>query len=95
MTPAELLDFEFHSNDLGETLTVRAYFTRLLTTLWEEGEGFSGKRPFGGSSGWQMDIEHALVRAGRVECGPDGGEADEDLDPLILAAIRLMGGSDG
>jgi len=40
------------SSDAGADLTVR-----------DEGEGFSGKRPFG-NSGWEYDIYAALVGAG-------------------------------
>lgn len=62
----DLLNEEFFSNDLEKTLTYREYFIELLTRLWVEGEGFSGKRPFGNSS-WQYDIFAGLVKNGRVE----------------------------
>ena len=37
----------FHSNDLNETISIHEYMFKLLSTLWEEQDGFSGKRPFG------------------------------------------------
>jgi hypothetical protein len=44
------LELRFDS-DAGDNITIRDYLRILLETLWEEGEGFSGKRPFG-NSGW-------------------------------------------
>lgn len=65
LTDEEILDFSFESEDLGKT-TIRTYLWRLLETLWSEGEGFSGKRPFG-NSGWEFDLYKGLVRAGAVK----------------------------
>lgn len=77
--------------------TVRSYLHDLLKAIWDEEEGFSGKRPFG-NSGWTWDLYHALVRAGIIE-----GEIDEDgdikfvtveqrkkADPLIAQAIDYI-----
>ena len=44
----------------------------MLITLWNEEEGFSGKRPFG-NSGWKWEIYTALVSAKVVD-----GKLDED-----------------
>lgn len=60
------------SSDAGDDLTVREYLRTLLMTLWEEGEGFSGKRPFGNSS-WEYEIYNPLVKAGFLQ-----GTVDED-----------------
>ncbi|HDR9163632.1 TPA: hypothetical protein QDB28_004036 [Burkholderia vietnamiensis] len=62
----ELLDFVFHSNDLNRDLSIREYLHELLKTLWDEGEGFSGKRPFGNSC-WEFDLYCALIKAGAVD----------------------------
>lgn len=59
-------------SDAGDGLTVRGYLRELLLTLWEEGEGFSGKRPFG-NSGWESDLYAPLIEAGFIS-----GELDED-----------------
>ena len=59
------LSVEVYSEDLDETLTLREYFKRLLYTLWEESDGFSGKRPFG-NSGWQLDIIYVLLEEGYI-----------------------------
>lgn len=100
MTPKELLGLPMGPND-AEAATVRGYLTALLTAVWTEKEGFSGKRPFGNSS-WECDLYVPLIKAGAVE-----GTFDEDgyLDTftreneakagtLILDAIKALGGSD-
>jgi hypothetical protein len=53
-------------NDVG-AITVKEYFQRLLLKLWEEREGFSGKRPFG-NSGWENPLYAALIN-GKVITG--------------------------
>lgn len=63
MSPIEQLDLKFYSQDLSKVVTIREYLKTLLRTLWEEGEGFSGKRPLG-NSGWQYDLERPLAAAG-------------------------------
>lgn len=74
ITPKQALDMEFDANDRDERMTFRAYFHALLTTLYEEDEGFSGKRPFG-NSGWDYSLRLGLVNIGAVagdyEDGPD------------------------
>ncbi len=52
-------------------VTLREYFHALLSTLWHEEEGFSGKRPFG-NSGWQGDVYRPLAKAGYVTGDEDG-----------------------
>ena len=49
-TPQEILALPMEEND-GAAENIGQYFASLLHTLWIEGEGFSGKRPFG-NSGW-------------------------------------------
>jgi hypothetical protein len=74
--------------DIGDDITIRDYLRTLLMTLWEEGEGFSGKRPFG-NSGWKYDLYAPLIKGGFV-----AGELDEDgciqeLDDTIAYAYVL------
>ena len=69
MTDDEILELQMVS-DIGET-TIREWLRALLLTLWREGEGFSGKRPFG-NSGWEFDAYASLIKAGVVK-----GELDE------------------
>lgn len=66
-----ILDIEMQEND-ANAKTIREYLKALLTKLWEEGEGFSGKRPFG-NSGWEYPLYTALVTKGAVK-----GSLDEE-----------------
>jgi len=90
MTDDEILELKMTS-DIGET-TTREWLRELLLTLWREGEGFSGKRPFG-NSGWEFDAYAALIKAGVVkgkldEYGHvekvDRDEAEKIVDRLIM-----------
>jgi hypothetical protein len=74
--------------DIGDDITIRDYLRTLLMTLWEEGDGFSGKRPFG-NSGWEYDLYAPLVKGGFV-----AGKFNEDgyiqeLDDTIAHAYVL------
>lgn len=97
MTPQQLLGLPLPENDSGAD-TVRGYLIALLTQVWQEGEGFSGKRPFGNSS-WEYDLYDAMARAGIVEADPPDSEgyvsiryeAKANADELILAAIKALG----
>ena len=93
MKPIEALDIVF-SSDAGDDLTIRDYFHALLQTLWDENEGFSGKRPFG-NSGWEYDLYKPLIAAGAIS-----GEIDDygdiqrvdraEADRYITSLIRLV-----
>jgi hypothetical protein len=92
----EVLDLNIGPND-SDADTVRGYLTELLLTVWQEGEGFSGKRPFGNSS-WEYELYTPLVKAGFVT-GVLDGDGDLDTfdraaaDALIADAIRALGAS--
>jgi hypothetical protein len=73
MTNKEILDFEYSLD--GETMTIRLYLYSLLSTLWNEGEGFSSKRPFGNSY-WESSMYKGLADSGAVK----GAEWIEDED---------------
>lgn len=60
----EALEVRFDS-DAGDNITVRDYLRILLSTLWAEKEGFSGKRPFGNSS-WEYELYEPLVKSGFI-----------------------------
>ena len=66
-----ILDLEMDEND-GDAKTVREYLRNLLLALWAEGEGFSGKRPFG-NSGWEYELYLPLVKNKIIK-----GKIDED-----------------
>ena len=61
----DILDYEFNFEDCGAG-SIREYFYMLLHTLYRQGEGFSGKRPFG-NSGWESDIFEAFVEMGAIK----------------------------
>lgn len=67
-------------SDAGDGLTLRQYFQELLTTLWSEGEGFNGKRPFG-NSGWQYRIRR-VITLGLADRDPNDDDGDEELDEV-------------
>ena len=73
----KVLNLPMHKDNDAEVDTIRDYLHSLLKTLWKEGEGFSGKRPFG-NSGWKHELYLALVRGGIVD-----GEYDEEYDDLL------------
>lgn len=71
--------------------TIGDFLTDLFVGLWDKGERFNSKRPFG-TSGWKFEVYAALVSAGIVE-----GVLDEDncvkiaeidkADALVQGAI--------
>lgn len=82
-TLRDALDLRFDS-DAGDNRTVREYLQILLTRLWREQEGFSGKRPFG-NSGWEYELLDALGLAGFVDCDVQGDEVFFDDDEKAAA----------
>lgn len=68
------LNTQFEHQDVG-ILTYREFFRACMLRLWVEGEGFSGKRPFG-NSGWENDLYIGLAAAGYI----DGKLVEEDED---------------
>lgn len=77
----KVLDLPMGENDANAS-TVGDYLIKLLLTLWKEGEGFSGKRPFG-NSGWEYELYSPLIKAGMVK-----GELDEDGYIKAYSLIR-------
>lgn len=97
MTNQELLETKFKCSDLNKTVTIREYLHALLQKLWREGEGFSGKRPFG-NSGWEHDLYAPLVKAGAIKGSFDGDGYLNDCDegaankliPLLISEAMGM-----
>jgi hypothetical protein len=73
-----ILDVKMRENDAGAR-TIREYLRALLVAVWEDGEGFSGKRPFG-NSGWEYDLYAALIEAGAVKGNLDEWGGVESCD---------------
>lgn len=81
-----VLSYPMTDND-ANAKNVGEYLHSLLFTLWEEGEGFSGKRPFG-NSGWEFDLYTALVNGGFVEGNVEDDGNIENVD--MKAANKLI-----
>jgi hypothetical protein len=82
-----------HDNQAGAR-TVRDYLKALLIELWDQGEGFSGKRPFG-NGGWEYDLYYVLVSEGFVSGRIDAYGDVVDVDTihagrLIDQAIKSL-----
>jgi hypothetical protein len=67
-----VLDTPMTYSDIGPT-TIRGYLKACLTAFWQEGEGFSGKRPLGNSD-WYCQVVNALAAAGRL------GEVETEVE---------------
>ncbi|MFE2994179.1 hypothetical protein ACFXG4_04095 [Nocardia sp. NPDC059246] len=75
--------------------TIRGYLLALLRQLWEHGEAFGGKRPFG-NSGWEYELYEPLARAGLIEATFDEDGYFDTCDnhaghELIAQAITALG----
>jgi hypothetical protein len=82
-----LLDLPLGEND-AEAATVKDYLKALLAELWREGEGFSGKRPFG-NSGWEYELYLPMIKAGLISGKlEEGGYGVEEVD--AAAAHQLI-----
>lgn len=76
MTDQEILDYEFEFD--GKRTTLRSLFRDLLLTLWEEIDGFSGKRPFGNSD-WCYGMVEPLITTGAIK-GTVNRDADGNIE---------------
>ena len=76
INPKSILDVPMQENDAGAK-TIREYLLNLVLKLWDEGEGFSSKRPFG-NSGWKYDLYIALAKGGTIKA-----EIDEEYGDVI------------
>jgi hypothetical protein len=90
-----VLDTPMGDNDANAD-TIREYLITLLATVWDEGEGFSAKRPFG-NSGWQWELYAVLAQAGHINgtLDKDGYVDNVDIHKgnlLIRDAIRALAG---
>ncbi len=90
----DLLDMKIKTTDFPYRSTIRGFLKNLLSTLWLEGEEFSGKRPFG-NGGWQYDIYHPLVEHGYISGVFDEDGCIEDFDEgeargLVLELIAEL-----
>ncbi len=75
------LPMDPNTNDAG-AISVREYLVALARVVWIEGEGMSGKRPFGNSD-WAYDLYEAV--------GEEGRKGDE----MVLKALDALAGTGG
>lgn len=73
----EVLDTAMGPNDANAD-TVGDYMNRLAAAVWQEDEGFSGKRPFG-DSGWFHQVYDAFP-----------GIADNDVQQRVALALDAI-----
>ncbi len=78
-------------SDAGDNITIRDYLYMLLNGLWQQGEGFSSKRPFG-NSGWEYDLYKPLIAGGFiVGCLDEDGYVDHvDEGPAQSYVFELI-----
>lgn len=81
------------TNDAGAK-TIKGYLVNLIQTLIDEGEGFSGKRPFGNSC-WEQEMFIALSKAGMITADLDEYDAVNSIDEeegyrLVRLAIAAL-----
>lgn len=93
----DVLNIKIEESDAGNDITIRQYLIALLTELWNEQEGFSGKRPFG-NSGWDYELMKPLVKAGVITGSIDEWGFIDKCDTkkgheIILNAILGLGES--
>ncbi len=95
IAPVEMLERKYIFVSLGYSCSFKEYFKALVSQVWKDGEGFSGKRPWG-NSGWQHDVYEILASEGVVP-----GRMDEEgkyiectdvraADRYILEMIQAM-----
>ena len=82
-----VLDCPMEDND-ADAHTVRDYLAKLALMVWQENEGFSGKRPFG-NSGWEHEVYDALADAKLID-----REDDQEGDRLIELALGVWARGD-
>jgi hypothetical protein len=94
MTGSEVLAIPMKEGNDADAGTIKEYLIKLLHELWSEGEGFSGKRPFG-NSGWEYELYLPLVSAGAVKGKLDSEGYLEHVDTdaanaMIFDAIGAL-----
>ena len=102
MNYKEYAKIPMQEND-AEAKTIGEYLEKLLLTLWDEEDSFSGKRPFG-NSGWKWEVYTALISAKVVngKLDEDGyieevdfSMADDVVRNIIIALFGELKGGEG
>lgn len=82
MNGKDILNIPMIQPNDAEVDTIRDYLKKLVLKVFDEDEGFDGKRPFG-NSGWWCELYNSLE-----EFGIDAEE--EDYRELIHSAIDAL-----
>ncbi len=85
---SQIKNIEFQSQQMDTQVTVGDWLKSLLCLVWEEGEGFSGKRPWG-DSGWEYDIYETFVENNIISGTIDEYGGVEDCDDRLADKIIL------
>lgn len=85
ITIDNVLDELVQVNDFGPYMTVRKYFAKIALAVVEDGEGFSGKRPFGNSGWLQSDVCYPIAERHYPESEVD--ERVDEIERLVIAAF--------
>lgn len=94
-SPADILATPMEPNSFSdEPHTLRDFLIGLAAQVWDQGEGFSGKRPFG-DSGWDYCVYEALVKAGHLKGDVDDEGYVKDWDQaeghqMVLKALEEL-----
>ncbi len=101
MTGEQILDLPMGPND-ATAATIRDYLASLAWRVWDEGDGFNGKKPFG-NGGWRNDVIAALIQGGAVKgrmvpSEDEGDESDgypegwaqDEVDEAVRLAIEAL-----
>lgn len=93
MNGKDILKIKMTQNDAGAS-TIQDYLKCLLKNLWQDGEVFSGKRPFG-NSGWEYELYLPLIQSGIVggSVNQDGIQSFDEINAnkAIFDAIDALG----
>lgn len=91
---SDILKIKMKCEDVPKAKTIGDYLCALLCGVWEDGESFSGKRPFG-NSGWEYDLYIPLIKNAVVDGKLDSDGYIKSLDEeaahdVILKAIKQV-----
>ena len=94
IVPSDYSKIPMQEND-ADAKTIGEYLLKLLLTLWDEKESFSGKRPFGNSS-WEYEIYTALISSGVImgSLDEEGYVIDVDWEAADIIVREIISRED-
>ena len=90
-TPLDPAD-DPYGHEFGGARTIREFFGNCMIMLWEEQDGFNGKRPYG-NSGWATGLIFAVAKDRNLPGRKGEPLIDEDgyfnsIDPKAEEAVE-------